>query len=245
MRQSRHIQWRTATSSTFPARGVWTSNLIQHGAEDGSQSHSWCTKAVFVKAFASHTGSSRICSSDDNACCMGCSCMGHRCVHTMHAMPASTCLSSSHHRLQYAGACVLNITVPNACCHHSRLLQMCCLAALTKLQAHPPTMCARSLLCALHPSKSKRAACMPPQPPYTGNGSPTTLDPTLLLLGEWDWQPYQSQPPYSSRCVLNCLMHTERVQPQPNSPEQGPGSLRQLPVLGSKQLQKWSGAPPC
>lgn len=34
-----------------------------------------------------------------------------------------------------------------------------------------------------------------------GDGTPTTLDPTLLLLGVWDWEPYDGQttPPYKSR----------------------------------------------
>ncbi|KAJ9517676.1 hypothetical protein QJQ45_025138 [Haematococcus lacustris] len=29
----------------------------------------------------------------------------------------------------------------------------------------------------------------------------TTLDPTVLILGEFDWEPYQQQPPFTSRCV--------------------------------------------
>jgi hypothetical protein len=32
-----------------------------------------------------------------------------------------------------------------------------------------------------------------------------TLDPTILILGAYDYVPYQSVSPFTSRCVLSCV----------------------------------------
>lgn len=35
---------------------------------------------------------------------------------------------------------------------------------------------------------------------------PITLDPTVVILGAYDYVPYQSVPPFASRCVGNFVL---------------------------------------